>query len=164
MIAGKAAGTHLQRRSSRHPRSHGSRLGKQTVYHTLQDAKDAPSLDDLAAMDKEIHEVREAINNARAQEKILRANIIAANATVSVDDLRAHIITLESEKQGALDRLSLLRAGAFQPIPAQEHDEVEKAWKEWVRKANSRKKICMELWGFCTEEMEEGQVKQDLWV
>lgn len=115
-------------------------------------------------MDREIHELRETISSARAQEKILRANLIAANATVSVDDLRAHITTLESEKEGALDRLSLLRAGKFMPIPAQEQDEVEKAWKEWVRKANSRKKICMELWGFCTEEMEEGQVKQDLWV
>lgn len=115
-------------------------------------------------MDKEIHELRETISNARAQEKILRANLIAANATVSVDDLRAHVITLESEKQGALDRLSLLRAGTFMLIPAQEHDEVEKAWKEWVRKASSRKRIFMELWSFCTEEMEEGQVKQDLWV
>ena len=115
-------------------------------------------------MDREIHELRDTITNARAQEKILRANLIAANATVSVDDIRAHIITLESEKQRALDRLSLLRAGKFMPIPAQEQDEVEKVWKEWVRKANCRKKICMELWGFCTEEMEEGQVKQDLWV
>lgn len=115
-------------------------------------------------MDKDIHELQEIINIARAQEKILRANLIAANATVSVDDLRAHVVTLESEKQGALDRLGLLRAGTFTPISAQEQGEVEKAWKEWVSKAKSRKKICMELWGFCTEEMEEGQAKQDLWV
>lgn len=115
-------------------------------------------------MDKDIHELRESITNARAQEKILRANLIGVNATVSVDDLRAHVITLESEKQAALDRLSLLRAEAFVPISIQEQDEVERAWKEWVKKANSRKRICMELWGFCTEEMEEGQVRQDLWV
>lgn len=139
-------------------------LGKQTVYHALQDPKDAASLDDLAAMDKDIHNLREIITNARAQEKILRANLIAANATISADDLRAHVVTLESEKQEALDRLSPLRAGTFMPVSAQEQDEVEKAWKEWARKANSRKKICLELWGFCTEEMEEGQVKQDLWV
>ena len=139
-------------------------LGKQTVYHALQDPKDATNLDEVAAMDKDIHELRETITIARAQEKILRANLIAVNATVTVDDLRAHVITLESEKQGALDRLSLLKAGTFTPISAQEQDEVEKARKEWARKANSRKKICMELWGFCTEELEEGQAKQDLWV
>lgn len=134
------------------------------VYHALQDPKDAATLDDLAAMDKGIHELRETITNARAQEKLLRANLIAANATVSADDLRAHVVTLESEKQEALDRLGPLRAGTVMPVSAQEQNEVDKAWNDWVRKASSRKKICMELWNFCTEDMDEGQTKQDLWV
>ena len=134
------------------------------VYHALQDPKDAATLDELAAMDKDIHELRETITNAKAQEKLLRANLTAANATVSADDLRAHVVTLESEKQEVLDRLEPLRAGTVMPISAQEQNEVDKAWKDWMRKASSRKKICLELWDFCTEEMDEGQTKQDLWV
>ncbi len=134
------------------------------VYHALQDPKDAASMEDLAAMDRDIHELREKVATARAQEKLLRANLMAVHATVSAEDLRANVITLESEKQEARCRLDPLRAGTVKPVSAQEQDEVEKAWKEWVKKANSRKKICMELWDFCTEEMEEGQTKQDLWV
>jgi 26S proteasome regulatory subunit (ATPase 3-interacting protein) len=134
------------------------------VYHALQDPKDAASMDDLAALDRDIHELQEKVATARAQEKLLRANLMAVHATVSAEDLRANVITLESEKQEALCRLDSLRAGTVKPVSAQEQDEVEKAWKGWVKKANSRKKICMELWDFCTEEMEEGQTKQDLWV
>lgn len=121
-------------------------------------------MDDLAAMDKNIDELREKITIARAQEKMLRANLNAVNATVSAEDLRASVVTLESEKQETLARLGPLRAGTVKPVSAQEKDQVEKAWKEWLKKASSRKKICMELWDFCTEEMEEGKTKQDQWV
>ena len=134
------------------------------VYHALQNSKDAASLEDLAAMDRDIHELREQISIAKAQEKILRANLLAVNATVSAEDLRAHVVTLESEKQEALDRLGPLRAGTVTPVSAQERDDLDHGWKEWVRKASSRKKICMQLWDFCTDELQEGQSRQDLWV
>lgn len=164
IIAGKAAGTnpHLSRSKS-YPRL-TLNPGKQTVYHAIQDPKDAISGDGLVAMDKQIQELRENIAMSKANEKSLRANLIAANATMSIGDLRTSVIALESEKKELLAHLGPLRAGTVKPVSTEEKDEVEKAWREWSRKASVRRKICMELWDFCTEEMQEGQTREDLWV
>lgn len=138
--------------------------GKQTVYHALQDPKDAISGDELVTLDKQIQELRESIATAKAEERSLRANLIAVNATMSIGDLRTSVITLESEKKELLARLDPLRTGAVKPVSPEEKEEAEKAWREWSRKATVRRKICMELWDFCTEEMQEGQTREDLWV
>lgn len=148
--------------------NHYSRLtfkpGKQTVYHALQDPNDAISGDELVAMDKQIQQLRESIATAKADEKSLRVNLIAVNATMSIGDLRTSVIALESEKKELLARLGTLRAGTVKPVSPEEKDEVEKAWREWSRKATVRRKICMDLWDFCTEEMQEGRTREDLWV
>lgn len=133
------------------------------MYHALQDPSDAVSLDDLAAMDKQIHDLGEAIATAKAHEKLLRANLIAVNATQSTDDLRANIITLESEKKEILARLGPLRSGTVTPVSSADKDEVDQAWKMWSRAAGARKRIGLELWELCTEEM-QAQAKEDLWV
>ncbi|MCJ1461864.1 hypothetical protein MMC07_000463 [Pseudocyphellaria aurata] len=140
----------------------GKAAGKQIVYHALQDPSDAVSLDDLAAMDKQIHDLGEAIATAKAHEKLLRANLIAVNATQSTDDLRASIITLESEKKEILARLGPLRSGTVAPVSTADKDEVDQAWKMWSRAASARKRIGLELWELCTEEM-QAQAKEDLW-
>lgn len=133
------------------------------MYHALQDPNDAVSLDDLAAMDKQIHDLREAIATAKANEKLLRANLIAVNAAQSTDDLRASVITLESEKKEILARLGPLSRGTVTPVSTADKDEVDKAWKVWSRTAEVRKRIGLELWALCTEEM-KAQAKEDLWV
>ena len=144
--------------------THSPIPGKQIVYHALQDPQDTASMEGLAAMDQEIHELREKITGAKSQERLLRANLIALNATTSLEDLRVSAITLESEKQKVLARLESLRSGSVTPVSARDKAVADEEWKEWVRKAHTRKKICMELWDFCTEELQEGQTKQDLWV
>lgn len=79
------------------------------MYHTIQDPKDAASLEELAAMDKEISVLRESIATTKANEKLLKANLTAVNATVSTDDLRSQITRLEIEKSETLGRLGPLR-------------------------------------------------------
>lgn len=133
------------------------------MYHALQDPNNAVSLDDLAAMDKQIHDLHEAIATAKANEKLLRANLIAVNAAQSTDDLRASVITLESEKKEILARLGPLRSGTVTPVSTADKDEVDNAWKVWSRTAGVRKRIGLELWALCTEEM-KAQAKEDLWV
>ena len=133
------------------------------MYHALQDSSDSVGPDDLAAMDQEIHDLQEAIATAKANEKLLRANLIAVNATQSTDDLRACVIALESEKNEILARLGPLRSGSVMPVSTTEKDEVDKAWKRWSRTAGVRKRIGLDLWQLCTEEM-HAQAKEDLWV
>ena len=139
-------------------------LGKQVVYHTIQEPKDAASLEDLAAMDKEITSIRDSIATAKANEKLLKANLTAVNATVSTDELRAQIIALDLEKAEIVGRLELLRSGNVKPVSAEEKEEAEEMWRVWSKKALSRKKICMEMWKYVTEEMPEGKTKGELWV
>ena len=115
-------------------------------------------------MDKEIDDLREAIDTAKANEKLLKANLITANATMSSEDIRASIVTLQSEKREILARLGPLEAGSVEPVSSKEKEEVDQAWKEWSKKARVKKNLCMDLWAFCTEEMPEGQTKEDLWV
>ena len=134
------------------------------MYHAIQDPKDAVSPQDLAAMDKEITDLHESIATAKANEKLLRANLIAVNATLSTADLRASVTALEFEKKEILARLELLRSGSVKPVSPEEKAEVDKAWNEWSRKAHIRKKICMEVWAHCTEGLEGRQAKEDLWV
>lgn len=164
IIAGKAVGTSPQFSRSKSYSRLTFNPGKQTVYHALQDPKDAISDDELVAMDKQIQELRESIATAKANEKSLKASLIAFNATMSVGYFRTSVIALESEKKEFLARLGPLRAGTVKPVSTEEKYEVEKAWREWSRKATVRRKICMELWDFCTEEMQEGKTREDLWV
>ena len=89
VIAGKGAGTTKLARLIRSTSlTFTEWQGKQWVYHAVQDPDDALSLDDLAAMDKEIATLRDSIITAKANEKLLRANLIAVNATLSTEELR----------------------------------------------------------------------------
>lgn len=115
-------------------------------------------------MDKEIVALRESIATTKANEKLLKANLAAVNATVSTNELRSQITMLEMEKGEITGRLGPLRAGHVKPVSAEEKEGAEMAWKWWSKKASSRKRICMEMWGYCTEELPEGQTKEDLWV
>lgn len=141
-----------------------SSTGKQFVYHAIQDSKDAASLEDLANMDKEIATLRDSIALSKSNEKLLKAGLAAVNATLSTEDLRATIIGLELEHTELLDRLGPLRSGSVKPVLPKEKEETEKMWRQWSKKANARQRICMEMWGYATEELPEGQTKQELWV
>ena len=60
-------------------------------------------------MDKEIAVLRESIATTKANEKLLKANLTAVNATVSTDDLRSQITRLDMERSETLGRLGPLR-------------------------------------------------------
>ena len=134
------------------------------MYHAIQDPKDAATPQNLTAMDKEIAGLRESIATAKANEKLLRANLMAINATLSTADLRASVTALGFEKKEILARLDPLRSGRAKPVPPEEKAEVDRTWNEWSRKAKTRQKICMEVWAHCTEGLDGRQAKEDLWV
>ena len=138
--------------------------GKQIVYHALQDPSDAASPEDIAAMDREIAHLHEGIATARGEERILKANLAALNATMSTQDIRASLVALEAQKKDILSRLIPLRSGSVKPVSPQEKAEVDQAWRLWSSRADTRKKICMEVWAVVTEEMPEGKTKEELWV
>ena len=122
------------------------------------------SLEDLAAMDAEIASLRESIAATRAQEKVLRANLVSVNATMSTEELRTSVAQLEHAKKEISGHLVPLRAGNVKPVSLDEKGAVEREWRDWKKKMMVRKKICLELWEMCTEVIEVGKTKEELWV
>lgn len=138
--------------------------GKQIVYHALQDSADAASPEEVAVMDEQIATLREEIATAKGEEKALKAQLITLNATMSRQDLQSGIACLGAEQKALLARLGPLRSGNVKPVSAEEKEAADKDWKLWTRRANVRKKICMEVWAHLTEELPEGKTKEELWV
>ena len=161
LIAGKASG-----KSRRYPVHVDSLIciGKAFVYHALQDPKDSLSAEELALMDKEISTLRSEIAAFKNEEKALKAQLNTLNAAISIPELRTCIDALHVEIGELSDRLSALRTGQTKAISAEEKTEVDKSWKLWSYKANTRKKGCMELWGAICENLPEGKTKHELWV
>ena len=115
-------------------------------------------------MENEIVTLRQETADTKSKEKMLRAELISISATMSTQDLQASITSLEVEKKEVLARLRPLREGNVKPVSLEEKEKVDKEYKKWSKCALARKKICMELWDMCTEVLEEGKTKEDLWV
>ena len=138
--------------------------GKQIVYHAIQDPNDALCMDDLAAMDKQIASLREDLSTLKSNEKLLRSNLVSANATMSTTELSSLVKDLSNEQAEFLARLCQLRNGDIKPVTPEEKESVDKEWAMWKRKAEARKKIAMELWAIGTEVLPEGKTKEEVWV
>lgn len=138
--------------------------GKQLIYHALQEPTEAIGLNDLAAMDKDIAMLREAVTAIKTNEKLLRANLSAVNATQSIGDLRKNVQTIEQERMETLNRLGSLRQGNVRRVLPQERQAVDDEWRGWKGRAGRRQKIGIELWEMCTEELPESRTKAEIWV
>lgn len=96
-------------------------------------------------MDKETQNLRDQIAVTKSNEKLLKANLLTINATLSIDDIRANVRTLEFEKKELLNRLEKLRTGDVEPVKPAKKEEIGKPLAERSKRAASRNKICMEL-------------------
>lgn len=115
-------------------------------------------------MDQEIEGIREEIGAAKANERLLRANLVTLNTTLSTEDLRGVVIALELEKEQILARLVPLRSGSAKPVSSEAKRDVDNAWTQWQRHWTARKKIAMDVWAHVTEVVPEGTTKEELWV
>ncbi|MCJ1358118.1 MAG: hypothetical protein MMC33_008116 [Icmadophila ericetorum] len=165
LIAGKTAGEKMPYKADGvYGIDQGSFFsGKQSVYHAIQEAKDNASAEEIAAMDKEIADLREKISTSKGLEKIMKAQLTTLNTTMSIQDLKNGILIAKTTKHALLERLALLRSGNAKPVSAEEKEEADHAWKVWSRHAAVRKKICMDVWDYATEELPEGKTKEELW-
>ncbi|KAI4272488.1 MAG: hypothetical protein LQ337_005269 [Flavoplaca oasis] len=114
-------------------------------------------------MEQQIKEVEEQIKTARGYQRLLKARLSSLNATSTADDIRANITTLELEKEQLSSRLEDIRTGRLKPVTAEERELADQALQDWVKKADSRKHIFLELWAIARDMMPEGQTKEQLW-
>ncbi|KAL8737707.1 MAG: hypothetical protein Q9181_001425 [Wetmoreana brouardii] len=119
---------------------------------------------DSVVADELIKYLQKEIDTAKGYEKLLKANLAALDAEPSMKDIRANVTMLELEKEELAHRLERLRSGKIKPVPAAEREAAQKAWTQWTRKADSRKRIFMGMWrGIVQDVLPKDQTKEQLW-
>ncbi|KAL9005026.1 MAG: hypothetical protein Q9188_002175 [Gyalolechia gomerana] len=129
-----------------------------------QDAEKSAIMTKPCATGEKAKHLKEDIDTARGYERLLKANVAALRAGPSVDDIRAKITALELEKEELSDHLEGLRSGRIKPPSQIEKQAVDKAWDDWRRKAESSKRVFMELWAIVQEGLPERRTKEQLWA
>lgn len=119
---------------------------------------------DHIAVGNQVRQLQKHLETAKAYEKLLKARLTALHVAPSVDDLRADITRLELEKEELTDQLEGLRSGRIGPVSPAEKEAVDKEWEFWKKKAETRKRIFMEMWAMVQDGFPEGQTKEQLWA
>ncbi|KAI4097073.1 MAG: hypothetical protein LQ344_000482 [Seirophora lacunosa] len=132
-----------------------------TAYYT----KDTRvNMNDAVAAEKHIGYLQQQIETARGYERLLKAKLAALRARPSINEVRVDITTLELEKSELTDRLERLRSWKTKAVPLAEKEAADKAWAEWKRKAESRRRIFVEMWAVVVDGLSEGGLtKEVLW-
>ncbi|CAN9234228.1 unnamed protein product [Alternaria alternata] len=139
----------------------GRVAGKQIVYHALQNAAEACTTEQLAALDESILNVRTRTISLLTSAKNLRSSLSSLNSTLSTTDLIASIHALETERAEIVTRLDGLKKGKAKKITVAEREATEKEWKRSVRVAKIRKKIAMEMWKLIEGKLPDQQTREE---
>ncbi|KAI4634551.1 hypothetical protein J4E83_001870 [Alternaria metachromatica] len=139
----------------------GRAAGKQIVYHALQNAAEACTTEQLAALDETILDLRTQTTTFIAAAKNLRGSLSSLNSTLSTADLVANVTTLETEKEQIESRLDGLKKGKAKKVTTSEREAIEKEWKKSIRVAKKRQKIVTEMWKEIKENFPDPQERED---
>lgn len=80
-----------------------------------------------------------------------------------ISQLRQEIAQLEEERKVIQAQVEELQGDDVQ-LSVEERARLEEEWKQWQRHATTRRRICRELWGRCTEVLPDNTTSQELWV
>lgn len=130
----------------------------------MQDSSQAAIPEAIAALNKDIEKCQDELTSIKATEKEARDALAALEAKPRLSQLRQDIHQLEEERAVIHARLQELHGGDEVQIPVEERARLEQEWKQWQRHVTTRRRICRELWGLCTEVLPEDMTSQDLWV
>lgn len=137
-------------------------LGKQIVYHAIQDPAASCTQEQLAALDTQVTDLRNQTTQLTAAAKILRSTLSSLNSELSTADLIANTQALETEKAEILGRLESLKAGKAKKVTKEERERVEKEWKMWSRTAKKREGIARLMWLIVADAVPEKEEREEL--
>ncbi|KAG9192357.1 hypothetical protein G6011_11091 [Alternaria panax] len=139
----------------------GRAAGKQIVYHALQNAAEACTIEQLAALDESILDLRTQTTSLLTSAKNLRSTLSTLNSTLSTADLITDVHTLEAERAEIETRLDGLRKGKAKKVTATEREAIEREWKKSVYMAKMRQKIATEVWRTIEEGLPDQQTRDE---
>ncbi|PLB51740.1 TBPIP-domain-containing protein [Aspergillus steynii IBT 23096] len=142
----------------------GRTSGKQTIYHALQEGPDDAMSGTMAVTDKETQELRQQLDRLKEDEKRAHAELLALSTRPLLCELRRDIDQLEKEIESTLTHLS--RNGELDSggMPQESLADVSRDWRLWQRHANTRRRICFDLWQRCSEDIPGDMSRDELWV
>jgi hypothetical protein len=142
-------------------------IGKQLVYHTLQESFGDISPESITSIDNAIEHMHTELSALKAREKELKAELGSLANVVPLTELRSSVACLEQERRECQERLFRLQGevndSAISTSPS-ELDRMERDWKTWQKHCLVRKKIFFDLWSECTEIAPNNMTKQELQV
>lgn len=142
-------------------------LGKQTVYHALQESSDDASPELLAALGQEIATLQDELSTIKAAERKARTTLAVLETRSRLSTLREEIVQLAAERDELRARVELKRSGEVddQPqISPEARAQLERDWTQWQRHVIVRRRICREMWEYCSEVLPEDTTAAELWV
>ncbi|EPS26577.1 hypothetical protein PDE_01514 [Penicillium oxalicum 114-2] len=144
----------------------GRTAGKQTVYHALQESSDDASPELLAALGQEIATLQDELSTIKAAERKARTTLAALETRPRLSTLREEIVQLAAERDELRARVELKRSGEVddQPqISPEARAQLERDWTQWQRHVIVRRRICREMWEYCSEVLPEDTTAAELW-
>ncbi|CAE7209566.1 hypothetical protein P3342_011899 [Pyrenophora teres f. teres] len=140
----------------------GRAAGKQIVYHALQNAAEACTTSELAALDATILDLRTRTTTLLSTAKALRSTLATLTSTLTTADLVTHVHALETEKTQLAARLDALRKGKAKKITQEERERVDKEWARWGKVARARERIVKDMWAMIEEGVPDQGVREEM--
>lgn len=139
-------------------------IGKQVVYHTLQQVSDDNHTNEIDTMTTEIKHLQNELSSIKAEEKTARSSLSTLKAIPRIPELRLDIQRLEKEQIDLQTQLTGFTGLDPIKLSPEERSTLESEWKYWQRQATLRRRICRDLWGLCSEVLPENITASELWV
>lgn len=139
-------------------------LGKQMVYHALQEELNQDGPDIVAVMDEEIQSLQEQLPSLKEKDKKMQGELNSINTISLPSELRAEIEKLEKEKGSLIAQLAKSHCDGSIQVSPLEKVNVRRDWKHWQNQARLRAQICRDIWRKCSETLPENMTGEQLWV
>jgi 26S proteasome regulatory subunit (ATPase 3-interacting protein) len=134
--------------------------GKQQVYVIKQDNLDAPTAEEIAAVDEKIVDLEQGWNELREETKLLHQQVAQASNTMTTEKAIARVKVLTKENQHVKERLESLKTGT-QLIPLEQRQQVDNQLKMYMQEWIRRHRLFKDAWNRVLEAV-EGVKPKDL--
>lgn len=139
-------------------------LGKQMVYHALQEELNKVGPDVIVAMDEEIQSLQEQLPGLKENDKKMQGELNSINTVPLPSELRTEIEKLEKEKGSLAAHVAKMDGDGSAHVSPLEKENVRRDWKLWQNQARLRAQICHDIWRKCSETLPENMTRDELWV
>lgn len=118
----------------------------------------------IATINQDIEKLQTELSGLKTSEKKARMALAAFEASPRLSDLQHDIQRLEDEQKDIQAHLAALFGDDDVQLSLEQRAKLEQEWQYWHRHATSRRRMCRDLWGRCSEVLPDEMTETELWV